>query len=67
MVDPSKIFYVGALIFLLLGLFFNLYPNLPRVPGDIDINKAGFKIYIPITSAIIISVTLTLILNFFRK
>jgi len=67
MQDLGKIFWLLSLIFLVLGLVFNIMPNLPKIPGDIYINKPGLKIYIPFMSSIIISVLLTLFFNFFRK
>jgi len=67
MQDVAKIFYMLAAIFLVLGLVANIMPKFPKIPGDIYINRPGIKIYIPFTSAIIASVILTLILNFFRK
>jgi hypothetical protein len=38
-----------------------------KLPGDIRIETASGKIFIPITSMLIISVALTLILNIFRR
>ncbi|EKD91024.1 MAG: hypothetical protein ACD_30C00051G0006 [uncultured bacterium] len=67
MPDISRIFYLLALVFLLMGLVSNILPNWPKLPGDMYFDKGGFKIYIPFTSAIIISVILTLVLNFLRK
>jgi len=67
MENVGKIFSLLAVVFLILGLLFNLMPRLPRIPGDIDIDRPYLKIYIPFTSAIVISVILTLILNFFKK
>ena len=67
MQDIGKIFAMLGAIFLVLGLVFNIMPRLPRIPGDIDIDRPGLKIYIPFTSAIIVSIILTLILNFFKK
>ncbi|MBI2019768.1 DUF2905 domain-containing protein [Candidatus Daviesbacteria bacterium] len=67
MQDVSKLFSLLGAMFLLLGLVFNIIPSLPRIPGDLYIDKFGFKVYIPFTSAIVASVILTLMLNFFRK
>ena len=67
MQEAGKIFSLLGVIFLILGLLFNFFPNWPRVPGDIYIGKPGLKIYIPWASSLIISVILTLIFNFFRK
>jgi len=67
MQEIGKIFSLLGVIFLVLGLVFNIMPNLPRIPGDIYIDRPNIKIYIPFTSAIIISVLLTLFFNFFKK
>lgn len=67
MQDIGKIFSLLGVVFLVLGLLFNMMPRLPRIPGDIDIDRPNIKIYIPFTSAIVLSVILTLILNFFKK
>lgn len=67
MENISKILSLLATVFLILGLVFNIMPKLPRIPGDIYLDRPGIKIYIPFTSAIIVSIILTLILNFFRK
>lgn len=69
MESVSKTFYILAAVFLFLGLFFNFLSTkgFPRIPGDIYIDRPGIKVYIPVTSAIIISVILTLILNYLRK
>ncbi|MFP3875049.1 MAG: DUF2905 domain-containing protein [Thiohalophilus sp.] len=42
-----------------LGLF--------RLPGDIYVEKENVRFYFPITSAIIISIVISVILWFFRK
>ena len=38
-----------------------------KLPGDIRIDSAQGKIFIPITSMLIISVVLTLLLNLFKR
>ena len=67
MVNPGKLFLFLGLVFLVLGLLFNIMPKWPKIPGDIYIDRPGFKLYIPWLSSIVISVILTLIFNFFRK
>jgi len=67
MQEIGKLFSFLGLVFLVLGLIFNIKPDLPKIPGDIYIDRPNLKIYIPFTSAIVISVILTLIFNFFRK
>lgn len=38
-----------------------------RLPGDVRIENDGTRIYIPITSMLLISAALTLIVNLFRR
>ena len=41
--------------------------GLGKLPGDIFIQKGNFTFFFPIVSSLIISLLLTLILNFFRR
>lgn len=55
-----------------LGLVLRFAPWLlawfGRLPGDINITRGDTRVFIPITSMIIVSLLLTLILNvFFRR
>ena len=47
----------GALIWLLGAL--------PRLPGDVYIQRRGFTLYIPIVGSILLSLLLTLLFNLF--
>jgi len=38
-----------------------------RLPGDIVIERDNFRLYVPITSSIIVSLVLTLLFWLFRK
>jgi hypothetical protein len=38
-----------------------------RLPGDIRVERDGFRFYAPITSMIIVSVVLTLVLSLVRR
>ncbi len=67
MENAEKILSLLGVVFLIMGLMWNISGwNLPKIPGDIDIDRWGIKIYIPVVSAIIISVILTIIFNFFK-
>jgi hypothetical protein len=69
--------YLGKLIIILgiflviIGVLIFLAPRVPyigRLPGDIYIKRDRFTVYFPLVSSILISMILTLILNFiFRK
>jgi hypothetical protein len=41
--------------------------GLGRLPGDIVIERDNFRLYIPITSSIIVSLVVTLLFYLFRK
>jgi hypothetical protein len=42
--------------------------GLGRLPGDIVVEKKGFRLYAPIATSILVSLILTAVLNlFFRK
>lgn len=55
-----------AIVFLLETLFINLKGLKVHLPGDIDIDKPGIKIYLPVVSAVVLTAVLTYLLNFFR-
>ncbi len=53
----------------LVGLFWPYLARIPigRLPGDIIINKPQIKIYIPVTTMILVSVVISLIMWLLRK
>lgn len=55
--------------FVLVGLLWPWLGKIPfgRLPGDIVINRPNVKIYIPITTMIVISLLVSLIIKIFRK
>ena len=63
---------VGALI-AALGLFLwggssiPIVNRLGRLPGDIYIQRGNFTLYFPLTSAIIVSVVLSLLIAWLRR
>lgn len=68
----AKLFIVAGVALLLIGLALVYAPGLlnwfGRLPGDIHIERGQTRVFIPITSMIIVSLALTLIVNlFFRR
>ncbi len=53
---------IGAAVWALPGI-----PFLGRLPGDIYIRRGNFTFYFPITTAIIISIALTIVLSLMRR
>jgi hypothetical protein len=54
---------------LAIGILWPWVSKLPigRLPGDIIIDKPGLKVYIPITTMILVSVIVSVILWLLRK
>ncbi|MAT57738.1 MAG: hypothetical protein CMF23_07155 [Ignavibacteriae bacterium] len=65
----QRILIIVGILILVTGLLWPYISKLPigRLPGDIIINKPGFKIYIPIATMILISAVISFILYLFRK
>ncbi|OOZ36815.1 DUF2905 domain-containing protein [Solemya velesiana gill symbiont] len=64
------IMIAGALLFA-LGAVLHFAPGLlswfVKLPGDTNIQTGRGRVFIPITSAIIVSVLITILLNLFRR
>lgn len=68
-VEVGRFLVLAGVVMIALGVIFLLSDKLPlgRLPGDIQFGNGRFKIYIPIASSILLSIVLTLILNFFAR
>ena len=67
--DVMRFLIITGLILIIVGL---LWPwlsriGLGRLPGDIVIERENFRLYIPVTTAFIISVVLSLLLWFLYR
>ena len=59
-----------GLVITAAGILLVLTPKVPwlgKLPGDILFRRDNLRIYVPITTCIVISVVLTLLLYLFRK
>lgn len=65
----QRMLIVLGITILVAGLLWPWLSKLPlgRLPGDIVIERDGFKAYFPIVTMIIVSVVLSLLLWLFRK
>ncbi len=65
----QKILIVLGILVLAAGILWPWISKLPigRLPGDIIIDKPGLKVYIPITTMILVSVIVSVVLWLFRK
>lgn len=64
--EVGRFLITAGLVILAVGFLFLVADKLPigRLPGDFNVEKNGFKIFIPITTCILVSVVITLIVNF---
>ena len=61
----GKMLMAFGLLLVIIGLIIHYAGKVPligRLPGDIIIERDNFKLYIPITSAIVVSVIITIII-----
>ncbi|MGH7887515.1 MAG: DUF2905 domain-containing protein [Candidatus Binatia bacterium] len=65
----KTLIYLG-LVLVVIGLILSLAGKLPwlgYLPGDISIDRERFSFYFPIATCILISVILSLVLNFISR
>lgn len=64
-----KFLIVFGLIVLVIGLLWPYVSKLPlgRLPGDIVVEREGYKFFFPLTTMVVISVVLSLIFWLLRK
>ena len=66
----GKTLILVGLITVAVGVCLLVAPKVPwlgRLPGDIMVKRENFRLYLPITTCIIISLVLTLLFYFFRR
>ncbi len=65
----QKALIIIGIAIVLAGLFWPWLARLPigRLPGDIIIDRPGMKIYIPITTMVLVSVLISIIMWILRK
>ncbi len=72
--NMGRLFIIIGISLIIIGVIIKYAPGLVnwfgKLPGDIRIEKENSKIFIPITSMVVISLIITVIVNlirFFRK
>jgi Protein of unknown function (DUF2905) len=67
----ARVLILLGIAFLAAGLLYQFAPGwfnwFGRLPGDINIERGNTRIFIPITSMIVVSLLLTLLVNLLRK
>jgi hypothetical protein len=65
----QSLFIILGIAPVLVGVLWPLVGKLPvgRLPGDIVIERPGFKLYLPLVTSLLVSVVLSPILWLFRR
>jgi hypothetical protein len=65
----QRAFIVIGLLIVAIGVLWPWLSKLPigRLPGDIVVDRPGFKFFFPLTTMIIVSVVVSMLLWLFRK
>ena len=64
MTSFGRVLIVTGVVLVVVGAVVVLAGRLPRVPGDVIVQRPNLTIYFPLGTMILISIVLTLILNF---
>lgn len=64
--EVGRFLITAGLVILAVGFLFLVADKLPigKLPGDVSIEKNGVRFFIPVTTCILVSVVITLIVNF---
>ncbi len=69
--ETGKYLMLGGALLLLLGALLYFFHDwlqwVGRLPGDIRMERAGFRLYIPITTMLIFSAGITVITALIRR
>ena len=67
--DIGRILIVAGIVLVIIGVAWPFLGRigLGRLPGDIVLEREGFRLYIPITTCLLVSAVLTLGFWLFRK
>ncbi len=65
----QKFLIIAGLSLLVVGLLWPWLGKLPlgRLPGDIVVEREGFRFYFPVTTAVLLSLVATLLYWLFRR
>jgi len=65
----AKFLITAGLMLIVVGLLWPLLAKLGlgRLPGDIAVERDGFRLYLPITTCILLSAILSALFWFFRR
>lgn len=67
----ARFLILAGIIFVVLGIILQLYPGLfswmGKLPGDIRYESGNTRVYIPITTMILLSIAFTVVIHLLRR
>lgn len=68
-VETGRFLIIAGAVVVIIGMLFMIADKIPlgRLPGDFHFGSGKFRIYIPIATSILLSIMITIILNFFSR
>jgi low affinity Fe/Cu permease len=68
-VELGRFLIISGMVIIVVGFLFLFADKVPigRLPGDLRFGTDKFRVYIPIATCILLSIIITLIVNFFSK
>lgn len=66
----ARTLLIAGLVFVALGLLLHAGPSLPllgKLPGDLRIERSNLRLYLPITSCLLVSLLLSALLWLFSR
>jgi Protein of unknown function (DUF2905) len=66
----GKVMMAAGVAVFALGLLVYLHPAIPwlgRLPGDFRVERPGFRLFLPVTTCLVVSAVLSLLFYLFSK
>ena len=66
----GKLLVVVGLVLVAVGVVLQLAPQVPllgKLPGDLRIERDGFRLYVPITTCIVLSIAVSALLQLLSR
>jgi len=68
-IDVGRFLIIAGTVVIIVGVLFLLADKFPlgRLPGDLHFGAGRVRIYLPIATCILLSIVITLVVNFFSR
>ncbi len=68
-IDVGRFLIIAGTVVIIVGVLFLVADKFPlgRLPGDLRFGAGRVRIYIPIATCVLLSIVITLVVNFFSR